>query len=251
MSVSEKALKALKELGLTEYETSAYLALVEWGQLAASDISTKSRVPYSRIYDVLNRLEEKGFIQVQKGRPTIYVAKSPNEVVRLVRLDWEDRLETAGKLVTDELQPLFERETAATTRDVWLLHGRAAILAKALEMLDSAREEVIITLPALSSNIPDIEPVVDRVLDIKASKIMLLTSGIDDRLVSLLPRSFKVRTRERVFGVGIVVDGRQTLIMLAAGEDEEEFLGIFSSHAVFAAMASAYFSSMWNESTPL
>jgi sugar-specific transcriptional regulator TrmB len=251
MSVSEKALKALKELGLTEYETSAYLALVEWGQMPASDISTKSRVPYSRIYDVLGRLEEKGFIQVQKGRPTIYIAKAPSEVVRLVRLDWEDRIETASKTVTDELQPLFEQETAATTRDVWLLHGRAAILAKALEMLDSAREEVIVTLPTLSSDLPDIEPVVDRVFGIKASRIKVLTSGIDEKLVALLPSSFEVRTRERVFGVGIVVDSRETMIMLAAGESEEEFLGIFSSHAVFAAMASAYFTSMWEESKPL
>lgn len=251
MSVSDRALKALKELGLTEYETSAYLAVVEYGPLPASEISTKSHVPYSRIYDVLGRLEEKGFIQVQKGRPTIYVAKAPSEVVRLVHLSWEERIESASKAVTDELQPLFEKETAATTRDVWLLHGRAAILAKALEMLDSAREEIIVTLPGLSSGLSDLSPMVDRFLDVKAAKVKILTSDIDADLLTIIPKSFEIRTRERVFGVGIVVDGRHTLIMLAAGDVEEEFLGVFSSHAVFAAMAQAYFSSMWDESSPL
>ncbi len=161
MPVSDTTLKALKELGLTEYETSAYLALVEGGQMAASDISSKSQVPYSRIYDVLGRLEEKGFITVSKGRPTLYTAKSPTEVVRLVRLDWEQRIESATKLVVEELQPLFERETTATTRDVWLLHGRAAILAKALEMLDAAREEVILSVPALTLELEDLNPVIE------------------------------------------------------------------------------------------
>ncbi|TFF91191.1 TrmB family transcriptional regulator, partial [Candidatus Thorarchaeota archaeon] len=77
MKVSENALKALRELGLTEYETSAYLALVDGGKMAASDISSESGVPYSRIYDVLGRLEEKGFVQIQRGRPTLYTAKAP------------------------------------------------------------------------------------------------------------------------------------------------------------------------------
>ncbi|NHI83046.1 MAG: TrmB family transcriptional regulator [Candidatus Thorarchaeota archaeon] len=251
MTISDRALKALKELGLTEYETSAYLAVVEYGPLPASEISAKSSVPYSRIYDVLGRLEEKGFIQIQKGRPTIYRAKAPGEVVRLVRLSWEEKIDTASKVVTDELQPLFEKETGATTRDVWLLHGRAAILAKALEMLDAAREEIIVTLPGLSTKTSDFLPIIDRFLDVKASKVKILTSSVDPDLLEVIPKIFEIRTRERVFGVGIVVDGRQTLIMLAAGESEEEYIGVFSSHAVFAAMAQAYFSSMWNESSPL
>ena len=92
MSVSDATLKALKQMGLTEYETQAYLALVDGGQMSASDVSTKSKVPFSRIYDVLGRLEEKQFIQVQKGRPSMYVAKAPSEVMRLIKLDWEERL---------------------------------------------------------------------------------------------------------------------------------------------------------------
>ena len=77
MSVSDATLKALKELGLTEYETNAYLSMIAGGpQMAASDISSKSHVPYSRIYDVLGRLEEKGFISISKGRPTLYTANA-------------------------------------------------------------------------------------------------------------------------------------------------------------------------------
>ena len=68
---------------------------------------------------------------------------------------------------------------------------------------------------------------------------------------TLIPEKFVVRTRDRVFGVGLVVDQRDTLIVLAGGEENDEFLGIYSSHAIFAAMSSSYFESLWKDSTPL
>jgi len=250
MSVSDATLKALKLLGLTEYETQAYLALVDGGQMSASDVSTKSKVPFSRIYDVLGRLEEKQFIQVQKGRPSMYVAKAPTEVMRLIRLDWEERLKESSKVVVEELQPLFEQETKATTRDVWIIHGRASILAKAIEMLESAKEEVLLSLPSFDLSAGDVNIVVERVLEVKA-KVRILTSSIPDTLKQLIPEKFEVRTRERVFGAGLVVDQRDTLIMLAGDEDNNEFLGIHSSHNIFAAMSQSYFESLWKDSDPI
>jgi len=250
MSVSDATLKALKELGLTEYETQAYLALVAGGQMGASDVSTKSKVPYSRIYDVLGRLEEKQFIQIKRTKPTTYIAKAPTEVIRLIRLDWEDRLKESSRVVVEELQPLFERETKVTPRDVWVIYGRASILAKAMEMLDSAKQEVLLSLPSFDLSAEDVDTVVERVLFVKA-KVRILTSSVTETLKELIPEKFEVRTRERVFGAGLVVDQKDTLIMLAGGEESDEFLGIYSSHAIFAAMSSSYFESLWKDSTPL
>lgn len=252
MSISEATLKALKQLGLTEYETQAYLALVGGGQMSASDVSAKSKVPFSRIYDVLGRLEEKQFIQIRKGRPTTYVAKAPTEVMQLIRLDWEGRLKESSRVVIEELQPLYEQETKVTTRDVFVIHGRAAILAKAMEMLESAREEVLLSLPSFDLATEDINAVVEKVLGLKAH-VNVLTSSVPDSLRSLIPHDFNVRTRDRVFGAGLVCDRHDTLIMLTGGNDssEQDFLGIYSSAPVFAAMAAAYFESLWRDSTPL
>ncbi len=251
MSTSEATIKALKELGLTEYETAAYLALVEGGQISASDISSRSKVPYSRIYDVLGRLEEKAFIQVQRGRPTIYIAKAPTEVARLVRMAWEDKIETASSIVVNELQPRFEREVQASSRDVWLMHGRAAILAKALEMLESARDEVKLSVPSLDMGMEDLTAIIERVLRVKASIVQVLTSRGAESLGLPIPSQVEIRTRDRVFGAGLIVDEQQTLIMLSGSEGNESFLGIYSSHVVFAAMARAYFDSLWSEATPI
>jgi len=250
LTVSETALKALRELGLTEYETAAYLALVQGGQMAASAVSQKSQVPYSRIYDVLGRLEEKGFIQIQRGRPTMYVAKAPVEVVKLVRLSWEERIERSSRIVVDELQPLYERETKVTARDVFVIHGRAAILAKAIAMIESAREEIKLSLPSLDMGVEELDAIIEKILDVHASHVYILTSKVDESLVPLIPERYEVRTRDRVFGAGLVCDTRETLIMLTA-TGQAQFLGVYSNHVVFASMGGAYFDSLWTDSVPL
>ncbi len=76
---------ALATLGLTDYEIRTYLALLEQGPLTALQISSDSGIPYSRVYDVLKSLEKKQFVTAGRGRPTLYVAKSPDEAL-LVRL---------------------------------------------------------------------------------------------------------------------------------------------------------------------
>ncbi len=255
LQVNEGVLKALRELGLTEYEVQAYVTLVSGGQMSASEASTASRVPYSRIYDVLGRLEARGFLQIQRGRPTRYIPKSPSEVMRLVQLEWEERLAVSSRVVVEQLQPLFERKTQATTRDVWLLYGRSAILAKALGMLDAARETVMLSIPVLgagafSASSQDLSALIEKLLSLKAPTVRILTAAIDDDLKSLIPRGFEIRLRERVFGVGLVCDGVHTLIMLAGSQDETSLLGIYASAPVFAEMSSTYFSNLWNESEP-
>ena len=74
-----------------------------------------------------------------------------------------------------------------------------------------------------------------------------ITTRVNESLKALIPENFEVRTRERVFGAGLVVDNNFTLIMLTGGEESEVF-GIYSSHSVFAAMASSYFDSLWQDS---
>jgi sugar-specific transcriptional regulator TrmB len=64
MSISDKSRKAMESLGLTSYEIKVYLSLLEAGSMTASNISKKSGVPYSKIYEVLNSLEDhKNFFQ--------------------------------------------------------------------------------------------------------------------------------------------------------------------------------------------
>lgn len=59
MVVTDRTKKSLKEIGLTDYEISSYIALLEKGPCAASQVSREAVVPYSKIYDVLTSLEKR------------------------------------------------------------------------------------------------------------------------------------------------------------------------------------------------
>ena len=56
MSISDKVRKSLEKIGLTSYEIRTYTSLIDGGELNASELSNKSGVPYSKIYEVLGTL---------------------------------------------------------------------------------------------------------------------------------------------------------------------------------------------------
>jgi len=71
------ALQAMMNLGFSEYEAKAYRALVELGNANAREISGKSGVPQGKIYQVLHRLVDRGFAQIQEGSPVYFYAEDP------------------------------------------------------------------------------------------------------------------------------------------------------------------------------
>lgn len=57
----------LREIGLTEYQSRAYLAAVELGQARFSDIADEADIPQQRIYDVIDDIRDMGFVEVHEG----------------------------------------------------------------------------------------------------------------------------------------------------------------------------------------
>ena len=77
----DENISTLKGIGLTMYEAQAYVTLTSLIQATADEVSKSSGIPRSKIYDVLKKLSEKDFIEIEDGRPLTYVVKSPVEVL--------------------------------------------------------------------------------------------------------------------------------------------------------------------------
>ena len=148
--ISEDAKKVLREVGLTEYETRAYLILLERGVMTASEVSEYGGIPYSKVYETLNSLERKGWIEAERGRPSRYFPKAPSEALEAARLRLEDMVNGWKHVVLGELQPLYERRELLEKPDIWILRGEFSILAKLREMLGVASKEVMIAAPAFA-----------------------------------------------------------------------------------------------------
>ena len=83
MAIDEETRAALREMGLNAYEIDAYLVLLDGGQMTAMEISEQANVPYSKMYEVLNSLKEKGWIKSSETRPFKYYPVPPLEATTL------------------------------------------------------------------------------------------------------------------------------------------------------------------------
>ena len=73
MSISDKTKKSLEKIGLTSYEIKTFSELLRSGEITASDISQKSGVPYSKIYEVLEVWKKKdGSVLMIQDRQNIW-----------------------------------------------------------------------------------------------------------------------------------------------------------------------------------
>lgn len=242
--VSEKTKNTLKDLGLTEYETRAYIGLVRAGPTTARDLSEASEVPHSRIYDILSKLEKRGWVESQSGRPARYRAKSPSEALRLFRIKQEENLKEASEIIEKELEPLYEKGGGMERPDVWTIRGEKEILSRIEEMFTSAEIEILISIPSLSgkfSRFKDFLPI----LKTKDLDLRVLTSERNELTEELENISnIETRYREPLFGGGVIVDGREALIVLESGG---RVFGIWSDEIGLTKFAEEYFEYLWAE----
>ncbi len=71
----------LKSLGLTDGEAKVYLAMLELGSITVGPIVKKSGISYSKIYEVLQRLIEKGLVSfIIKEKTKYFQAVDPKRL---------------------------------------------------------------------------------------------------------------------------------------------------------------------------
>jgi sugar-specific transcriptional regulator TrmB len=77
----------LKKLGLKEKEVKVYLAGLELGPNSIKNIAEKVKIPRPTVYEIVKKLEEKGlFIETKKGKKRLFVAQSPSQILRFLRI---------------------------------------------------------------------------------------------------------------------------------------------------------------------
>lgn len=245
--VSEDAKKTLREVGLTEYETKSYLTLLERGTMTASEVSQHGGVPYSKIYETLNSLERKGWIEVEQGRPSRYFPKAPTEALEAERLRLEDMVNGWKKTVVGELQPLYEQRDLMEKPDIWILRGEFSIMAKLREMLDVVKSELLIAVPSFAR--PFVDASVSTLAQVRENgvdvKIMVAGKWTQKQLDQL----GGARQRDNLFGGGVIVDGKEALLFLGEADTKRSYTGllvIWSNHIGLVKFAREYFQLLWD-----
>ncbi len=245
MSISDKTRKSLDKIGLTSYEIRTFSSLLKAGEITASDLSQKSGVPYSKIYEVLGSLEEKNWVGSDDSRPTKYFAKSPATALESTKQRLEAEFKENQNVVLSELVPLYEKSGTSERPDIWVLSGTVNIASKILEMVESCKNEVLIALPKASEDLVKQALPKLRLLHDKRVDITILTSdSMDKDSLKAISRVAKVKVKKGLFGGGIISDKRYVVILLGpevGDSTSSDIVAIWADHAGLAGFARVYF----------
>jgi len=246
MSISENTREVLRDMGLNAYETDAYIALLEGGEMTAMEISRETHVPYSKIYEVLNSLKEKGWVKSSESRPFKYYPVPPLEATVFTKLRLEDKYQSWENVVAEDLQPLYEKRELVERPDMLILRGQQGVLTKLEEVLQKATKEIMIAAPEFARGIvASADSLLGGLKKTVNIKIMVAGKTEDWVFLKKFTGVNELRIRDHMFGGGVIADGKEAMLFL--GEDKPSLV-IWSDHVGLVGFAREYFQFLWDSS---
>jgi sugar-specific transcriptional regulator TrmB len=246
VSVDENTRETLRDMGLNAYEVDAYVALLDSGQMTAMEISRVAKVPYSKIYEVLNSLKEKGWIKSSETRPFKYYPVPPLEAAAFTKQRLEDKYQGWEQTVAEALQPLYEKRELVERPDILILHGSQAVLAKLEEVVKKANKEIMIAAPVFAKPIlASADMLLSGLKKNVTVKLMAAGEGEDWKALKKIAGVNEFRIRDHMFGGGVIADGKVAMLFLG---EEKPSLVIWSNHVGLVGFAREYFQFLWDSS---
>lgn len=130
----------VQELGFTEYEAKAYLALLDESPLTGYKVAQNSGVPRSKIYEVLSGLVKRGAVLVNHQEPVRYAPLSPKELIARRRQEMEESIDAAERSLARYVADTSGRGA------IWDVTGRKEIFERARELIRRARRSVLLEI---------------------------------------------------------------------------------------------------------
>jgi sugar-specific transcriptional regulator TrmB len=229
---------------INEYETKVWLSLLYKGISTIGEIAEISGVPRSRVYDVLESLERKGFVVMKLGKPIRYMAIHPNEVIERLKANYlnlaKEKIEIIEKIKNTEeykqLELLFNQKTKFVNPEdmASLLKGRFNIYQSLKSSIANAKESILIftTTDHLANKIKILKPLLPKLLKSKI-KINIAASG-DEEKGKKASKELGIKIRKVDFDARFcIIDGEEVFLMFDNSNPKNEF-GIHIKSKFFA-----------------
>lgn len=261
----------LRDLGLSEYEASAYRALLETGPATAKELSEVSGVPMGRIYDVLGTIESQHLVRSQAAsRPKKYVAVDPDTALDRLLEDRKRELEEKAdqyEEVVDELSRDLEGPRTPDDGFWTAALGPEDSLELLLERIESANDAITLVSGSFSSSfdladatsqiMDALEKAVGRNVDVSVLLSVEFSENIPPNVEAIYndiadDPNFEVRVGGSVGGNVLVLDNTEVLLDVSNPVDPDRSLAIIDlQDETFAADVKEEFLDTWENAVTL
>jgi sugar-specific transcriptional regulator TrmB len=219
----------LMDIGFSEYEAKAYIALIIENPSTAYEIAKRAPVPTSKIYEVLAKLSERGAVfEIDDKEKRRYMPLSPDELIATHRSKMEgtlDELRDGLNSVNSNADLSFLR----TIRDYGYL------IDKAKRIIDEAAETLLVSIWPREMEL--LRPALESA-DNRGVKIAIVHFGQSQTLVGQTfchPIEDMILAEKGGQGLVVVADLKEVLFARVTSSGAAE--GMHSISKGFVAMA--------------
>ena len=266
----EETAQTLKEMGLTQYESSAYLALTQETEATAVEISQRSKIPLTRVYGTLDQLVRKGLIKTVSGRPRRYQATAPNNAIQgyiaFLKAGFDEKTEkvqAAAHKLLKQIEPIYWKAHLRVKPEELLepLTTLEEMMEKTKNMITSSEREVLVST-ALFSWLPDIRKELEQAAGHKV-KVKVLMQVANEKIKrqaeNLVRKGITVKdTVDPWHPVrGTLVDDKALVFVIWASEEQEKhwypiiYRPHYTQNPGLIRIFRESFENRWNKAKPL
>ena len=133
--------KVLETIGLNKNEISIYLNLMKFGKASAMDLSKRTNIHRSNVYDVVEELIKKGIVMqsIEEGRKTFYPVK-PKDLLNYLKFKEAELIE-----IIPEMQKLCSETTEK--KRIMLFEGIISARKELMNCLDLKKPIYVYGIP--------------------------------------------------------------------------------------------------------
>ncbi len=196
-----KVLRTLKNLGLSDYEAKAYIALVAHGGGNAETIASTAKIPRTSSYKALESLCHKGFAISTRGRPVMYQPEPPGRVKEKLMEEVGETFDKLG-MIHEILMEKGEPQL------VYTIAGKNRVLDKIGDLLEHSNRTFMISSPSFSVIRDALSSKLDKAIK-RGIKITIITEPLQKT-----PKGSEVVAikKKGLIATDIISDGEKALI---------------------------------------
>lgn len=139
MSLKDEIINRLTTIGFNKYEAKVYLTLLENQEITAYEISKRSGVPQSKIYETVRSLVNKGISSMSGFEPIKYSALPLDEFLN----NYKSSTESTIDYLKENIKNINDIQTSDY---IWHLNGLDSIKNKANSMINSAKKSIYLSM---------------------------------------------------------------------------------------------------------
>lgn len=202
----------------TTYETEVYLALVRGGAQTMTEIAETSDVPKQRVYDIVEELQNRGFVEVIDDYPKKAYAVDPSEALTSIR----DRLSQAEEYLEELYDTIDTVESG-----IALFKSESTIKRYIQELLQTAERDILLLLPVgrLSTVADELSQCEDQQIRLILSNVSPESNDIDELDISIPDTVDEVRIASNREDFVLTVDRRRGLYWVQEGRGYQDSEG--------------------------